>query len=288
MKKILTAIITFNLILATSITFARDDIALNYNLTSSVKNGYVVDSVNTKQIDFSLFEAEESIFCNNEPVTVENNKFSISIEGLTGKQEFVFSNTENETTTYTYYISDDNGYLENYKLEELKNTKTKTYIKTIKGVTVIYTSKDEKSIKTLEEIISTLPDKLLTNLSEIKLLPAKHTSNAAGVTKYNKITLYNLSSYSKSTIKNIVIHEIAHTWAYDLIKDKTIDYSYTNYQKVVDSEKTFPSKYAKENVKNGNYSEDFAESVSFYFINTNSFERKYPARADYIKELLEN
>ena len=288
MKKILTAIITFNLILLASISYANNNIALNYNLTSNIQNGYVVDSNYTDELDFSLFEAEESIYCNGQPLTIEDNKFSISIEGLSGKQDFVFTNPSGETTTYTYYISDDNGYLENYKFEELKKSNTKTYIKTIKGVTVIYTSKDAKSIKTLEEIISSLPDKLLVNLKEIRLIPAKHSSKAAGITKYNKITLYNLSSYSKSTIKNIVIHEIAHTWAYDLIKDKAIDYSYTDYKKVVDSEKKFPSTYAKENVKNGNYSEDFAESVSFYLINTKSFEKKYPARADYIKELLEN
>lgn len=288
MKKILTAIITFNLILLTSISYANNNIALNYNVTSNIQNGYVVDSTCTSQINFSLFEAEESIFCNNEPVIIEDNKFSVSIEGLSGKQEFILTNDLGETTTYTYYISDDNGYLENYKFEELRTKNTKTYVKTIKGITVIYTSKDTKSIKTLEEIISSLPDELLANLKEIRLIPAKHSSKAAGITKYNKITLYNLSSYSKSTIKNIVIHEIAHTWAYDLIKDKTIDYSYTNYQKVVNSENKFPSKYAKENVKNGNYSEDFAESVSFYFINTKSFEKKYPVRADYIKELLEN
>lgn len=288
MKKILTAIITFNLILLASISYANNNIALNYNLTSNIQNGYVVDSNYTDELDFSLFEAEESIYCNGQPLTIEDNKFSISIEGLSGKQDFVFINPSGETTTYTYYISDDNGYLENYKFEELKKSNTKTYIKTIKGVTVIYTSKDAKSIKTLEEIISSLPDKLLVNLKEIRLIPAKHSSKAAGITKYNKITLYNLSSYSKSTIKNIVIHEIAHTWAYDLIKDKAIDYSYTDYKKVVDSEKKFPSTYAKENVKNGNYSEDFAESVSFYLINTKSFEKKYPARADYIKELLEN
>ena len=288
MKKILTAIITFNLILLASISYANNNIALNYNLTSNIQNGYVVDSNYTDELDFSLFETEESIYCNGQPVTIEDNKFSISIEGLSGKQDFVFTNPSGETITYTYYISDDNGYLENYKFEELKNTNTKTYIKTIKGVTVVYTSKDAKSIKTIEEIISSLPDKLLVNLKEIRLMPAKHSSNAAGITRYNKITLYNLSSYSKSTIKNIVIHEIAHTWAYDLIKDKAIDYSYTDYKKVVDSEKKFPSTYAKENVKNGNYSEDFAESVAFYLINTKSFERKYPARADYIKKLLEN
>ena len=173
MKKILTAIITFNLILLASISYANNNIALNYNLTSNIQNGYVVDSNYTDELDFSLFEAEESIYCNGQPLTIEDNKFSISIEGLSGKQDFVFTNPSGETTTYTYYISDDNGYLENYKFEELKKSNTKTYIKTIKGVTVIYTSKDAKSIKTLEEIISSL--NLEINLSFIS--PAASTVN---------------------------------------------------------------------------------------------------------------
>lgn len=249
MKKILTTIIIFNLILLSNVCYANNNIALVYNVTSNIQNGYVIDSSFTKQIDFSLFDAEESILCNDVPVILDNNKFSISIEGLNGKQDFILTNPFGESTTYTYYISDKNGYLENYTFEEIKNTNTKTFIKTIKGVTIIYTSKDEKSIKTIEEIILSLPDDLLANLKEIRLIPIMHSSKAAGITKYNKITLYNLSSYSKSTIKNIVIHEIAHTWAYDLIKDKIIDYSYTNYKKIVDTEKKYPSTYAKENVK---------------------------------------
>ena len=166
-------------------------------------------------------------------------------------------------------------------------TKTyKTYVKTIKNIPVIYTSKDSKSISKVEEIINKLPEELLVNLEEIKLVPAKHESNAAGITKYNKISFYNISKYSGATLKNVVIHEIAHTWAYELIKDKEIDYSYTNYQKYVSKDTKFPSKYAKLNVASGNYSEDFAESVSFFLINKKSFTKKYPARAEYIENLL--
>lgn len=286
MKKVVTSLITFNLILLSSLTFAGNTIALNYNIIPDVKNGYVVDSAHTNQISFSLFETENDIYYNNKLVNIENDRFNISIEGLTGKQEFIISNDLGDSVNYTYYISDINGYLEGYKFDELKNKNLKTYIKTIKGVSIIYTEKEKKSVNEIEKIILSLPEKMLINLKEIRLVPAKHESGAAGITKYNKITFYNISKYSKNTIKNIVIHEITHTWAHELRKDKIIDYSYTDYRQAVTSDKKFPSKYAKANVQNGDYSEDFAESVSFYLINSKSFERKYPARADYIKNLI--
>lgn len=288
MKKILTSLAIFNLIFFANITFAGNNIALDYNIISDVKNGYVIDSAYTNKIGFSLFENEDVIYCNNHPVIIKDNRFEISIDGLTGKQDFTITNSLDESTLYTYYISDKDGYLEEYNFEELDNINNiKTFIKTINGISLVYTNRDEKSVNEIEKIILSLPEKILVNLKEIKLMPAEHESGAAGITKYNKITLYNISKYSKATIKNVIIHEVAHTWAYNLMKDKILDYSYTNYQQAVTKDTKFPSNYAKENVKIGNYSEDFAESVSFYLINSKSFEKKYPARADYIKMLIE-
>lgn len=286
MKKVLTSFITFNFILLSNVAIAGNTVALNYNVMPDVQNGNVIDSVHTDKISFSLFENEDAIYYNNEKVIVENNRFEISILGLTGKQDFTLTNSLGESTTFTYYISDEKGYVDGFKFEELGNKNVKTYIKTINNISVLYTNKEEKTIKNLEEIISSLPQKLLGNLKEIRLMPAKHKSGAAGITNYDKVTFYNLSTYSKTTIENIVIHEIAHTWAYDLMKDKIVDYSYTNYRKAVNADKKFPSEYAKVNVKAGNYSEDFAESVSFYFINEKTFAKKYPARTEYIENLI--
>ena len=64
---------------------------------------------------------------------------------------------------------------------------------------------------------------------------------------------------------------------------------YSNSKVVAKEDKNFVSTCSKEFIElKERYSEDFAESVSFYFINKKSFEIKYPARADYIKRLLEN
>lgn len=283
MKKILMIASVICITLFASFSFAGEKVPFDYNLLPETPNGYIIDSSHTSEINFSLFEDEERIFLNDTLIEVEDNKFSISIKDLKGKQTFTLSNGDEEVT-YTYYISDGKGYLDGYNIDGLSKT-YKTYVKTIKNIPVIYTSKDEKVVKKVEQIINDLPEKVLVNLDEIKLIPAEHESKAAGITKYNKISFYNLSKYSGSTLKNIVVHEVTHTWAYELIKNKEIDYSYTDYQQCVKDDKLFPSKYAKVNVEAQNYSEDFAESVSFYLINKKSFEKKYPARAKYIEEL---
>lgn len=267
--------------------FAGNTIPLNYNILPDVANGYVIDSSEHQEINFTLFENEDMLYYNNEPLVITNNSFSISTKGLTGKQTFTITNSLGEISTYTYYFSDENGFIEEYTLDEFNRTSIKVYIKTVKGITIIYTEKERKLIDSIEEIISLLPEFMLANTKEIKLIPAKHSSNAAGITKGSKITFYNISSYSKNTIKNIVIHEIAHTWSYELMKEKIIDYSFTDYQEFVNKDKRFPSKYSKSSVKANDYSEDFAESVSFYFINEKSFTKKYPSRAAYIKNIVE-
>lgn len=287
-KKLYISIMLVYLILISSFTFAADKIALNYNIIPDIPNGYVIDSLHTNQLTFSLFETENELYYNDTLLNIENNKFSIPLINLSGETKFTIRNSSGESVEYKYFISNKDGYLEGYTFEEMKNSKNKIYIKTVKNISIIYTEKEKNTIKEIEKILLSLPDKLLTNLKEIKLIPAKHESKAAGITKYNKITLYKLSSYSKATIKNIVIHEIAHTWAYTLMQNKTLDFSYTDYQEVVNKDKKFPSNYAKENVANGDFSEDFAESIAFYLINQKSFSKKFPARTIYIKSILED
>lgn len=287
MKKVLISII-FALTLISSITLASQNIALVYNVMPDFPNGQAIDSTHTNQIGFSLFESGEVLFYNGKQLEIKGNRFYVDTKDLSGENKFDFTNLHNEKVSYTYYFSNKDGYLENYKIDELKNKNYKTYIKTIKNINVIYTEKDSKSIAKIEKIISNLDENIIKNVSEIKLIPLNHSSGAAGITKNNKITLYNISSYSTQTIKNIVIHEIAHTWASSLMQKKIIDYSYSDYKLVVEKDAKFPSKYAKENVEIGNYNEDFAESVSFYLINEKSFTKKYPARANYIKQIIKN
>lgn len=269
-----------------SVSFAGNTVPLNYNIIPENLNGSIIDTKAQNQINFSLFEKEDALYCNGIALDISNNSFSINTEGLAGKKEFAITNSLNEVSNYTYYFSDVNGFVQDYMLDELSELNLDIYVTTVRNVKVVYTNLEKDSIEDIKNIILSLPEKMLVNTKEIKLIPANHSSGAAGITNYNKITFYNISKYSKATIKNIVIHEIAHTWAYELIRVQAIDYSYTEYAKAVNSDKRFPSNYAKRNVEAGNYSEDFAESVSFYFINENSFENKYPARTEYIKGLI--
>ena len=286
MKKILLLFLMLFLIFIPSITFAGNNIALEYNILPDIKDGYIIDSTYISKIGFALFENEDSIYCNNEPVLISNNRFEVSVVGLAGRQQFVITNSLGESVNYTYYISNKSGYVKDFVFEELCNFKdVKTYIKTINGVPIIYTNKDKKSVEKIERIITSMPQEMLVNLKEIRLVPIAHESNVAGVTKYNKITLYNLSKYSSFTLKNIVIHEIVHTWAYDLQKNDLIDYLYSDYQSAVKLDKNYPSNYARENAKIGKYDEDFAESISFFLINQNLFSKNYPARASFITTL---
>lgn len=289
MKKVLIYLTTFTFILGiviSSIVFASNSIPLSYNIIPDIVNGYVIDSKNQNQITFTLFENESALYFSGEPLEIVDNSFSIDTTSLTGKQEFTITNSLDEVANYTYYFSDENGYVENYRLDELSNLDVNVYVETVNNVKIIYTELEKDTLNDLKELLLSLPEKMLSNTQEIKLLPCEHSSNAAGITRYNKITFYNLSKYSKSTFKNIVIHEIAHTWAFELMKEKAIDYSYTEYKNVVKLDKRFPSNYAKKNVEAGNYSEDFAESISFYIINKTSFSKKYPARAKYIENLI--
>lgn len=276
MKKLFTILVS--LFLYTSISLADDRIALMYNIIpdDDSKKNSVIDSRVQKKLSFKLYKEQGTIYFNNEKINVINGRFEISLAGLNGKQEFVFSNNENEEAIFTYYISDENGFVKDYMLEN-----EKTYVKTIENAKVIYTSKDAKKINYVEKIIKEMPENTKTNLKEIKLLPIEHSSKAAGITDYNKVTLYNLSDYTDKEIQRIVTHEIAHTWAHELRKDKVIDYSYTDFDKAVKADGNFVTNYSA-----GSLSEDFADSVAYYLADVDSFSKTFPARANYISSLM--
>lgn len=276
MKKIF--VIFISLFLYTSISLADDKIALMYNIIpdDDSKKNSVIDSRVQKKLNFKFYKNQGAVYFNNEEINVNNGRFEISLDGLTGKQELKFTNNENEEAVFTYYISDENGFAKDYMLENKE-----AYIKTIDNAKVIYTSKDAKKINYVEKIIKEMPENTKTNLKEIKLLPVEHSSKAAGITDYNKVTLYNLSNYTDKEIQRIVTHEIAHTWAHELRKDKVIDYSYTDFGKAVKTDGNFVTSYSKDSLN-----EDFADSVAYYLADVDSFTKNFPARADYISNLI--
>lgn len=276
MKKIVS--ILFSLLFYLSIAFAEDRVALMYNVIpdDDSKKNSIIDSRTQKKLHFKLYSNEDAIYLNNNKITITDNKFEIDIDKLKGKQELKFTNDLKEEVCFTYYISDINGFVKDFNIEN-----EKTYIKTIDNIKIIYTSKDAKKINFIINLIKDMPDKTKINLKEITLSPTEHPSKAAGITIYDKITLYNISSYSNKQIKNIIFHEIAHTWSYELMKQKILDYSFTDFSKAIEKDNNYVSNYSKNKA-----SEDFAESIAFYLINKTSFEKKYPARTEYIEHLL--
>lgn len=277
MKRLFTLIVS--MFIYTSVAFADDRLALAFNIIADddSKKNSVIDTKAQKKLNFKLFvNQNETIYMNGQEIVVVDNRFDIDVANLEGKQEIKFTNNLNEEANFTYYFSDENGLVKDYTLENKK-----TYVTTVDDVKILYTLKDAKKIELVKNVVANMPATTKTNLTEITLLPTDHTSGAAGITAYDKITLYNISSYTNSQIKNIVSHEIAHTWAYDLMKEKVLDYTYTDFTKAAQDDGNYVTKYSKTSA-----SEDFAESVSFYLINTTDFEKNHPSRAEYIEGLL--
>ena len=275
MKKLFS--ILFSLFLYTTVSFADDRVALMYNIIpdDDSKNNSIVDSRIQKKLGFKLFRAQGAVYCNSQEISIIDERFEIDLNGLTGKQELKFTNDQNEEAIFTYYVADENGLVKDYMLEN-----EQAYVKTVENAKVVYTTKDAKKIDYVAELIAKMPEVTKTNLKEITLLPTEHTSRAAGITDYNKVTLYNLSTYTDKEIQRIVTHEIAHTWAHELRKAKVIDYSYTNFGNAVKADGNVVTDYSKTSL-----SEDFADSVALYLANADSFTKNFPARANYIANL---
>ncbi len=270
--------------LSCSLSFAQ--VPFEFNIVPEIKNNSVVDKTTTKELTFKLYEMQDDIYYNNQKVEVKDNSFKVDISKHTGKTTISFTNSENKVKSFTYTISNYNGKLDGYELVAWK--KLNTYVTTANGITIIYTDKEKNAMSKLKNYISTLPEQMTENINLIKMIPYSNTSNIAGTTKDKTVTLYNFKKYDQTTQKNIIYHEIAHTWASKLMDKKLIDYSYTNYQEVVSKDNNFVSGYARNfaSDNNGRLSEDFADSVAFYFINESAFSKSYPNRTEYIKSLL--
>ena len=282
-------VISLLLVFSMSIVLASNQVQIStpfeYNIIPETKNNSAIDTTHTKELSFRLFEHMDKVFYNNKLVDIKDDLFTIDVEDLKGELFLEFRNDKNEVSRFKYFFSDEDGKLENYKLVEESNIAV--YIKTHKNIQILYTKKEESAMNKLINYIDMLPEKVLSNLKVIKMIPFDNTSNIAGVTKDSTITLYKFSKYAIQTQKNIIFHEIGHTFANKLMEEKIIDYSYTNYEKAVKEDASYVSSYSKRFTKeNGRLSEDFADSFAFYFISSN-FENKYPNRASYLKSILE-
>lgn len=264
---------------------ASSSIPFSYNILPQTPNLSIIDTKVQNQLEFKLYEPINTLYYNGKPVNISNNTFQIDISNLSGKATLVFENEEKQSTSFAYYFSDKDGKVADFELVEGENLTT--YVTTFKNIKIIYSNQEKATIKRITSYLEKLPDTLLGNVNSITLIPYENTSNIAGVTKGSFITLYKFSQYSTTTQKNILYHEIAHTWANYLMQKKIIDYTYTDYSTFAKADKNFVTSYSEKYTKENNrYSEDFAESVAFFFMNNRSFQKKYPYRFEYIESLL--
>ena len=287
MKTLIKKIIPTTILTLTigTISFAGDTVPFFYNVLPEFDSNSIIDSKNDV-ISFDLWEDEEKVFVNGEEVQILDNHFVIDTHGLSGKQEFVITNDKNEEVIYTYYISDEDGFVEDYEDEEIGNKDV--YVTTYESVKFIYTEKDARSVEKVFDLLDNMPTQMKENLKEIKMVPSKTRGNVAGVTKYDSITFYGLSSYRNETFENIVYHEVAHTWAYELIRNKVLDFNYSEYSDLAREDDNYVSTYSRKAIiKNDDYSADFAASVAFYMIDSEDFEMNHPARAEFISSIID-
>ena len=284
LKSMLLSLMIMACFLAMSFAFANTPI--EYNLVPLQKSNSVIDTSVQKELLFRLNDDTSPVYYNGYQLIPNDRKVKVDLSNLSGYQSLSFYDDNNNSVSFNYYLSSVDGKLEDYVLVQGKDLNV--YVTTFKNIKIIYSDKDKNNVKKLEDYILKLPENVLENLNEIKMIPYSNTANIAGTTKNSTITLYNFSKYNSTTQMNIIFHEIAHTWANKLMDKKIIDYSYTDYQEVVAKDNSFISSYAKNfaNDHSGKLSEDFADSVAFYFINQKSFRKAYENRALYIEELL--
>lgn len=153
------------------------------------------------------------------------------------------------------------------------------------GVQYFYKGKDKEAVEIVTNLLDVLPENVLIGVGEIHL--EGKNGKIAGVTRGSIITLYDFMSYNSSSQKDILYHEVAHTFGNVMKYHLIIDNNYMEYSEYVKKDKNYVSDYSKEKIKKeNNYSEDFADSFSEYFRNYNRFKRKYKNRYEYINYLI--
>ncbi len=285
-KCIIVLFVVIVCLMLSSMSFAFAKTPIEYNIIASTKDNSIIDTKAQKKLYFSIIDDSEEVYYNNKKINIKDHEFYVDVSKLSGKQEIIFSDVNDNKVSFKYLFSDKKGKLQDYELVTGKNLNV--FITTVKNIKIIYTDKEKSSVSKIKSYLNKAPKNMLVNLKEIKMIPYSNSSNIAGTTKDETITLYNFSKYTANTQKNIIYHEIAHTWAKYLMDKKVIDYSYTKYNEYVNKDNNFVSGYAKDfaDGHNGRLSEDFADSLAFYIINQKSFKKQYPNRTEYLKALL--
>jgi len=282
MKKIKIIVFLFLLLINTKAN--AEDLELKYNLKPMIDNQSIIDGSVQNELDFFLYE-DEVIFYNGNRLDTKDKYFSIDIRNFEGTSKFEFTNDNNETVCFEFYIYRGNGLTE-HKISELKEYHV--FINTVEEIQVLYTAKDFYNKDLIIEFLRNLPEQIKIGTERIILIPYSHpeNDNIAGIAYMKEAKLYNLSRLSMKNKKIVLYHELAHLWANKLIEYKLLDYSYTAYEELAKKDMYYVSDYTKRYIlEKQTYSEDFAESIAQYIYNPKLFKKKYPNRGRYIEML---
>lgn len=262
--------------------------SLQQSIVSKVKKPFIIDTNVQKKITFYVLNNKNDIFYEGKLVTIKDGEFSIDISKLQGFKTIIFRDLTGDTVEFAYWFTDKQGRLKDYPLVDSQPVML-TYVKTLRNSLFLYSTKERTAFNQLKKYFEKLPKNFTINLKMLKMIPYNNTQNIAGTTKDDVTTLFNYNKYTIAEKKNILYHEIAHTWANKLMDKKIIDYSYTDYQEVVKKDGNYVSGYAENfaNQHSFRVSEDFADGVAFYLIDQKKFIKKYPNRARYFKSLFE-
>lgn len=137
-------------------------------------------------------------------------------------------------------------------------------------------------------LLKEIPPKIVDCVDKIVLYDSEKEKNVAGISKDRNIELYKFSSYCVATQKHILYHEFAHILGNKLMQSKILDYHYSDYAKAVKKDNNYVSTYSKKYImEKNNYSEDFADSMAVYLIDSKKFKEKFGNRTEYIEKILE-
>ena len=168
-------------------------------------------------------------------------------------------------------------------IQQIENVELGTFFISKNGTKFVFREKDKKSLNIVLDYLDDLPVQVKQGVKEIHF--EDKNGNIAGVTKGNVITLYDYAAYNSSTQRDILYHEIGHTYANEL--NRVNNFNFDQYIENVKNDGNYISDYSKSKIKeNNNYSEDFADAFSMYFREKNILRRKHKNRHEYIESLV--
>lgn len=279
-------IILLILFIVSLCNFAYAENMINSPIINEFKNMSIIDSNSTRYIHFEFSNDIKPIYCNKKVTRLHSNRYAVKVTNMHGTQNIIIRDSLENELQYTYYFSEKNGKINGYEL--VNGKELNVFVTTFKGIQIIYTDNQSKEVEKLKEYIVLLPSNMIVNLKQILMIPYSNTAKIAGSTFNSRITLYNFAKYDEKTQKNIIFHEIAHTWANKMINDNELDNEYTGYKEYVVKDDNFISKYSENFSKDnsGVLSEDFADGIAFYFIDKESFKDKHPNRTEYFDTII--